>query len=284
MMRYVLIILLLIPPVGLVSLDKPYFKIVQQSITKKSAGQYTATVIIESSNAEPYLFESSQVPITSERYILYGTYPDQIISENNTLFGMIDVDFNGDGDVKDSYRVAKRGDAIYMNNEPLNIIMGKMKVGNLTVFKYTGSGNELLVNSLSESGKKFIVYTADYPSRKMIIGFNLDNAIPLEKFSNPCVQIMLCKIMPARDASPGFSISSEKNFTSFTNEQIFEDQGGDWVGIKWIVKPVTLTSKRTEITVNLSGITPPFALLSHINYSPGDGIRFRGVTSKSLIQ
>ncbi len=283
-MRKLIIILIIFAPASVLPLQQPYFKIAEQSLSGKSSSNYSVTVKIDMANIEPHLFQSSKVPITTERYILYGTYPRYLVHENNTLFGMIDIDFNKDGDTYDSFKLSYTGKKYLMGTTPLKILQGKREIGESRVFVYLGSDNSIRDNRLSENGKSFIVYSLDYRSRNMIIGFNAEGAIPLETFPNPNIQMLLCKTVPERDSTLKYSFTNKKNYTAYTNEQIFEDQGGDWVGIKWIVLPLDIKEKRQILNLTITGIQPPFALLSHVNYSPGEGLRFRGITSKNIIR
>jgi len=254
------------------------FKTSQLDIQKKGKSQYSVKFNVNYSDFIEGLFDDTRVPITTEGMVITGSIENLIINEMDFLYSQNNIDLNGDGDFNDSHKLRKKSGKYYLGDTLLKPIISPRKFKDLTVYNYYSKSSDGMISKIGKKGKPFSVYNIDYRNNTATFGIGTrENPLVVENFPNPNVQVLVVKKVDSIRTSPPFSIAGEKNYITFTNEKIFEGEEDDrWNAIIWTVKPLILNKrKNTGFTFNISGISPPFAVIVFVNISLAQGIRLR---------
>jgi hypothetical protein len=272
-----LLIVLLSAPV-LISLEPLDVKTSQITVKKISANSYTLSFRISYDASLSSFLEESSFLMPAEEILIHGTVEDSSIHEQDFLFSQLNIDLNGDGDTLDIYPLIFKAGKYMLEKQRLQIVSYPYRYESYTGFQYFNNASPR-TNRITQKGKEFIVYAVSTGDKKMTVGLNLkDNAVAIEQFPNPAVQIAILKNHEDISSKPGFSIAGSKNYITFTNEKLLKDQADSWVAIVWTMLPVKITeSGKTEFQAEISRITPPFTVMAVFNISPEKNIRLRSI-------
>ncbi|MCP4132105.1 MAG: hypothetical protein GY754_14110 [bacterium] len=247
------------------------------SIKKKAKNNYSVNFTVTHKGLVKGYFDDAKILMTMEDMVITGPMPGKKISERNFLFAELNYDLNNDSDLKDSYFLRKKSGKYYLNRTPLKILMAPKKINKFSLLGYYDYNKKLLINRISSKGHPFTVYGVDYPNKKITVGLSRNNKkIPVKEFPNPSVQILVIKQVEALFEKPGYSISSEENFITFSNEKIFSDQMDNWTSTVWAVKALLPENRdKSNLTFSINNISPPFAVIVFVNLSLETGTRIR---------
>jgi len=275
---FIALLMALLSTTVLISLEPLNVKTSQIAVKKISANSYTLSFHISYDDSLSSFLEESSFLMPAEEILIHGIVEDSSIREQDFLFSQLNIDLNGDGDTLDSYPLTLKAGTYTLGKQHLQVVGYPYRYEGYTGFQYF-NGASPLTNRITPKGKEFIVYAVSTGDKKMIVGLNLkNNAVTLEQFPNPAVQIAILKNHEDISNEPGFSIAGSKNYTTFTNEKLLKDQADSWVAIVWAMLPVKLTeSGKTEFQAEISRITPPFTVMAVFNISPEKNIRLRSI-------
>lgn len=176
------------------------------------------------------LLKGTTVPVPVEWIRLTGPI-DKPVHENDVFYSQYDLDINGNGSMDDSYTIYYRNNRFYSQGLTLKDIdypysYSGMKLnyfGNKDAYRY----------SQSESGNtQFFIYGPE--KGEITLGFGKDGAPPtVIDAPNPAILLELITTTEAPGADDTPAITSTKSYFTYTNQQLLEDQAGDWARIEW---------------------------------------------------
>jgi hypothetical protein len=263
----------LISLVSLNAKDPLTLSLSQLDVRKKDAASYTVEFSATCSASLASLTESLDVPLLDEEYVIYGPSEGNLLREEDILFSQKQVDLNGDGDVKDSFRLNRKPDGLYLEKQLMEPIVFPHRFAHLTGYQYSRGKDERICR-LNPGGETFALYSLPDSQGNMVMAFGTkEHPLKILYLPNPHVQLMVIK---ARDdtARPGWSLAGHEKRVTFTNREILPEQGDRWAAAVWSALPLKISEEeKNDFSVIISGITPPFTVLARINMSFDRGIR-----------
>lgn len=252
-------------------------------VKKINKSSYSVTFKVTYSQFINILAEDCPVPMMNEKYLIQGPLKNSIINEEDTLYSGKRIDFNGDGDFKDSYRIFKSGKKYFIGKQRVQPIIFPEKVGRLSGYQYT-DGKKPRITNLAEGGAQFCLYRLT--KRDALISFG-DSSSPLKllEFPNPNIQVSVIKTTDSfSTAAP--SISGSQNHITYTNEQLVSDQAGSWARIVWSVAPLNSrdSDSSTSFSAVVSNIEAPFVVSVRVNIATERGIRLQSPSAQKEIR
>ncbi len=270
-----MILLFFIHP--LFSFDRIHMKVSSLYVEKTGPGTYRVETSIEQRGLIKELFEDTGIIIPIEDKVVTGNFPDNRITERNFLFAGINLDMNNDGDFDDTFSISKKTGRWFIDKMEIRQLLLPKLYKRLQGISYYYGNKQAKVYKIGEKGNTFIIYTVNSRDKRITIGIGTKNRpIQLREFPNPCIQICVFKPIDNFSQKPSYTIADLKNYMTFTNEKIFDDQGGEWLSAIWAVKKFDTTkSLQKKHIFTITGISAPFAVIIYGNLSLEKGLRIR---------
>ncbi len=263
------------------SSDYPSFHFSPIIVNEKKGGYLIEFFV--AFQGDPLLFHETDVLMTSERLIIVGDVLENRITERDFLCAALDYDLNNDGDFDDVYRVSAVGGCMRFDDVIVIPVLMSRGISQMTVFDYTGMAEKGRIFQMGKQGLPFILYQY---AQRMIVGLSFQKVpVRIERFPNPSVQIMVLQAREGGLTKPDYRIRGIKNYLTFTNEQLFDDQADRWVSIVWGLADLPGYEKgKVPLSFVIEGVNPPFKIGVAVNCSIVSGIRMRTAPAFRLIR
>jgi hypothetical protein len=277
MKRTILFLPLLIFIQPLFSYEKINMKVSSLYVEKTGPRTYRIETSIQQRGLTRELFEDTRIIIPVEDKIITGNFSDNRINERNFLYAGINLDMNNDGDIDDSFSIYEKSGRLYIDKqEREQLLLPKLYRG-LQGVSYYDRRKQPKVYKIGENGNTFTIYKVNIKDKSIITGIgSKTRPVKFLEFPNPCIQIFVFKTVNNLSVKPSYSIAGLKNHISYTNESIFNDQGGEWLSAVWAVKEFDIEKAPPKKQIfTITGINPPFAVVINGNLSLEKGLRIR---------
>lgn len=175
-----------------------------------SPGRYTINFSIHYENLNREILSGLKVPISIEKFLIYGHFPDFKLRENNFLFSEMNFDLNGNGNYSDIYSIKVISKNLSLDNTQIKYFSSSKKFNQFTVFNYYDDKDKLNINKISENGPEFFIHTISYSARSLTAGFGTaDEPVKIEEFPNPNVQVLVLSPVKSTSSKIVHSIDGE---------------------------------------------------------------------------
>jgi|GEM_PF-2949650 len=285
-MKKTVLLLLIFLPLLLNSRD---LKIGISGLSTIHAGNnnyHITTTIILDKNLNQILDEKT-VKIPIERYIFKGSISENIVKEDDFLYSQFSLDLDNSGSFGTAFPVTYRRGRLYINNRPFSPYLSKRTFENFSIFE-----NAFLIQKITKKGIPLVLYEENIHARTITVGAGSKKyPLTIENFDNPSLQIIVAAPVENIRKNPPFRIEGKKNFITFTNEKLFEEQADSWAALVWTIIPLRKNGKlqkKITVTSTIRDIKPPFMVIASINLAVSGETRLRSrnkifrVISKSI--
>ena len=184
------------------------------SISETSSREFLLIYDIKNSfDTESY--SSNRITIPLEKYIIQGNIVNGLIQEKDFLFSHKNLDFNKNGNLKDSYQVRTAKKNLYINNLLINpIIKTTAKYNVLLPFDNSGKFN---INRIDPKGMPFTLRDTSSLPEEITIGLNENDNIEFRTYDN---NLLLIEIITLEKIDDKTLFAGEvSTHTGFTNEK-----------------------------------------------------------------